>query len=1079
MSGKRRIRFIGFTLFLIFSLTAGLYSCGEVTGSKKDNLNAPTVQPGKLYISNLGDGSLIAFDNALTAEGNIPPTRRFPESITGPTGIFLDQASDTLYVANTDHNAILIYEQAGTLNPPVGFASATRVISGVQTGLNHPYAVVYDAGRGLLYVANKENSIVVFKAGCAGAASLGGNIAPCRTLSGAATLLDFPRGLALDAGRDILYISNMGSDSILVYADASQSTTQGNLPPTREIRGHLGPEVESILELPFGLAIDPIQDRLYVVNIGRNRPAILIFESASSRSGESIPERLITGQKTQLSQPAGIHLDAASGRLYVVNSNNTNNGPTAVVVFSNISTQCTAGTCDLSPSQSITGQSTGLTNPSGIAFNPKKELIYIGNTGGNNILLYSLDGNISPLKLNSGNFTTLESPSGFYYDSALDRLYIINFTAFLKSSTDPPHITIYDNVSNRNFANTPPDWIIRGSKITENANTSSPSTQQEVFSPRGIYVDKTRGYLLVLSTSFKTQLLVYDLKSAQIDVNSPTALLPQKEITLPCMGHAPPVKVCDPLPPAGRGILSDGLSTAGDGPTAMAVDEKNGNVYVADQGNNSIIVYNLDSFTKKRTITGLNRPFGLFIDTVRDILYVANAGGALGANANTANTIFAFSNASTKSGNVSPERIFSSSADFAAEDKLDFPTSLFVNTLADRLFIVNQSKNSIFIFDDAGARPTGATRPDRKLLGTNTGFAFSGNTSALWVDSQAGKETLYVGQSKDPTCDPAVPLTCPRGALLGFGAQGNVPPSKTWSGGEAPLAGPSAIAVDTTRDILYTANQGDPAITADDSLFSFSDVSLIQGSLQNHRKVCSPATPSSPCPDTKLNNPAGLFIDSGRNRLYVSNSGTNCSDSLTRCNSILVFFVASGLVDDSMPDLIINGPAINNPHGLTLDTQTKTLYVANTGGHSVLVFKNIEALNGDLTVATDAEINGIQSRINAPVGVAIDPKRDILYVLNQGAPEILVFERASTRNGNTPPDRIISGSGFMVKPSALFLDPNLDPNKDLLYVADQGANAVYIFNGPSSAQGQAEHKTLTGNNTGLNQPSALFVDTTR
>lgn len=47
-----------------------------------------------------------------------------------------------------------------------------------------------------------------------------------------------------------------------------------------------------------------------------------------------------------------------------------------------------------------------------------------------------------------------------------------------------------------------------------------------------------------------------------------------------------------------------------------------------------------------------------------------------------------------------------------------------------------------------------------------------------------------------------------------------------------------------------------------------------------------PQTPCSPiynpeassCPDTKLNNPAGLFVDSDQDRLYVSNGGTDCAD---------------------------------------------------------------------------------------------------------------------------------------------------------------------------------------------------------
>lgn len=158
---------------------------------------------------------------------------------------------------------------------------------------------------------------------------------------------------------------------------------------------------------------------------------------------------------------------------------------------------------------------------------------------------------------------------------------------------------------------------------------------------------------------------------------------------------------------------------------------------------------------------------------------------------------------------------------------------------------------------------------------------------------------------------------------------------------------------------------------------------------------------------------------------------------------------------------------------MTLDLEQKTLYVANHGNNSVLVFKNVERLNG--TVTADAEISGADTGINAPIGVAIDSGRDILYVLNQGTPEILVFEGASTLNGNSPPTRILSGGNSYQIPSALFLDAE----GDLLYVADKGENQVYIFTNASQAEGEAPHKTIAGNNTGLNQPAGLAVDTAR
>src|SRR5581483_6416814 len=398
--GKRRRRFIWPALFIISSLIAGLYSCSGISGSSSENNNPASSPLGKLYVSN-SDGSVIAFDNALTVLDNIPPSRRFPEAITGPTGIFLDEANDTLYVANTDHNSILIYEHASSFNPALGSALATHIISGTKTGLNKPFGIVYDPGRGRLYVANKEDSVSVFQAGCAGATALDGNISPCQTLSGVATLLDFPRALALDAARDILYISNSGTNSILIYDNASASTLQGNLPPTRIIGPHsTDSEIDSVMTLPFGVAVDSTNDRLYVVNTGRNRPAILIYDHASAQNGAPVPDRLLVDEVTEangvvtiitsirLSQPIGIFISVAQDRLFVVNGNNTNNGPAPVVVFNNITTRCTnqIHLCHLPPDQSLTGTNTGMANPAGIAYDQDRDLIYVGNMGGNSIL---------------------------------------------------------------------------------------------------------------------------------------------------------------------------------------------------------------------------------------------------------------------------------------------------------------------------------------------------------------------------------------------------------------------------------------------------------------------------------------------------------------------------------------------------------------------------------------------------------------------------------------------------------------------------------------------------------------------
>ncbi|MFY9270854.1 MAG: beta-propeller fold lactonase family protein, partial [Candidatus Manganitrophaceae bacterium] len=948
-------------VFLFLLSMIGLAACGKLSDNKKGGTTPPTANAGKLYVANAGDGSLLAFDQATSAQGNISPSRRFPESITGPTGLFLDRSNDTLYVANTGHNSILIYENASTLNLSTGSADATRVISGPKTGLNHPFAVVYDAtpGRERLYVANKDsNSISVFQTDCPETNILNGDIPPCRTLSGAATLLDLPRALAVDAQRDILYISNLGNNSILAYGNASQSATQGDLAPTRTISPHSdSSQTESMLHLPTGLFIDSANDRLYVLNTGRNQPAILIYENASTRSGEALPDRLFVGQSTQLTSPVGIDLFVDQDRLYVLNNNNTNNGSTAVMVFENFNSQCAASPCDFAPDRTITGQNTTLANPAGIAYDPTREIVYVANTLANDVLIFTLEGNLIPLKTNTGPYQTtgLLQPNGFFYDEDLDRLYIANFNA---GSANLPPIIVYENASTKLFPGaTAPDWAIRGNDIQQ---------------PRSVYVDKTRQYLIVLNRPID-KVVIYDLAAISNATTSGGAITTLQSLNV--VGT----------------LLGEDSSNFDIGfirGTAMAVDEAGGLLYVAadcdassdcpnqQPNGNSIFIYNLNSLSDPPHVIGrgcvdrdnanpnnkgcetfdnikLNRPFGLHYDSDQDILYVTNAGPS-GA---TANTLLAFHNPSnlgdtlancnqnvidnptapSACASVSPNRIISSSTSFDASEQMQTPTAPYVNTAADRLFLINWAKNSLFIFENASTL-SGTTRPDRIISGADTKLAFSGTgnfTGALFVDTSQGKEIIYVGQPKEPGC-----TTCLDGAFLVFGVEGNVPPSRTWSGGSAALVGPAALAVDTSRDILYVANQGDADLTTDDSLSLFTEASEANGNLPmtgtlsvtdgsdsvtgsgtifttefaagdsikietttytiasiesdsamtlttpysgttasglpaslRPRSLCSPSSSTCGAPDVKLNNPAGLFVDPERNHLYISNTG--------------------------------------------------------------------------------------------------------------------------------------------------------------------------------------------------------------
>jgi hypothetical protein len=88
------------------------------------------------------------------------------------------------------------------------------------------------SGVGSIYVSNTSaNSILRF----ANASAASGNVVPNGTISGSATQLTSPQYLAADVSNDRLYVANLGASSVLVFEAASTKT--GNVAPSQSLSG--------------------------------------------------------------------------------------------------------------------------------------------------------------------------------------------------------------------------------------------------------------------------------------------------------------------------------------------------------------------------------------------------------------------------------------------------------------------------------------------------------------------------------------------------------------------------------------------------------------------------------------------------------------------------------------------------------------------------------------------------------------------------------------------------------------------------------------------------------------------------
>jgi DNA-binding beta-propeller fold protein YncE len=271
------------------TLAGAATSLGTVWGITVDSAN------DRLYTAGLGDAVLV-FNNASTIDGNVAPSRSVTgasTTLSNPAGIWLDAASNRLYVGNYSADSILVYDNASTID---GNLAPSRTIAGAATTILNPGSLSLDTTSDRLYVANSlNNRILVFD----NASTANGNVAPARTIAGASTTLSTPRWIWLDTASDQLYVSNFGSHAVIVFDSAS--TIDGDVAPSRTIAG-----ATTTLYAPYGLVLNSVSNQLYVVSFSDN--SILVFNNASTIDGNIAPSRTIIGTSTTLNRPRGIWL---------------------------------------------------------------------------------------------------------------------------------------------------------------------------------------------------------------------------------------------------------------------------------------------------------------------------------------------------------------------------------------------------------------------------------------------------------------------------------------------------------------------------------------------------------------------------------------------------------------------------------------------------------------------------------------------------------------------------------------------------------------------------------------------------
>ncbi|HEX9366297.1 MAG TPA: hypothetical protein VF921_06710, partial [Vicinamibacterales bacterium] len=246
----------------------------------------------EVMTTNNDGGGLEVF--SYDANGDTRPIR----SLTVPHqswGLSLDVEADELAVTSQQYQGISIYGamDAGVVRPK-------RTIRGMNTQLEDPHGVFLDGAKDEVFAANHGNwtemrsyagdepafpgkyipgrfepsSIRVYKA------SVGGDVAPIRTLQGKRTQLAWPMGLTVDKPRNELLVANYGSSSILIFP----TSASGDAAPARIIGGP-----KTGIVGPVAVGVDTKNNEIWVANYGDH--TAVVFDRAAS--GDVAPKRTI------------------------------------------------------------------------------------------------------------------------------------------------------------------------------------------------------------------------------------------------------------------------------------------------------------------------------------------------------------------------------------------------------------------------------------------------------------------------------------------------------------------------------------------------------------------------------------------------------------------------------------------------------------------------------------------------------------------------------------------------------------------------------------------------------------------
>ena len=638
-----------------------------------------------------------------------------------------------------------------------------------------------------------------------------------------------PSGVGIDTVRNRFYVADTNNNRVLVYQLNNDNTFpdykadfvigQPDFSSSAVNRALNAPTANS-LNKPSQVAVELLTGSVYVSDSGNNR--VLVFSSIVG--GDPSAQNVIgasdftssnvngTVSSNQMLSPSGITFSGSGATLKIYIADKDFN---RVLIFGAIVANGQNATTVLGQDTFITSSSalsqTGVASPTGLAYNTAGHL-FVTDSANNRVLVWT-----SPVAANGQAANLVLGQTWFYSSSSGSTNSALNKPLGVSVSSNGSTY-ISDSANNR--------VLVWSSAITINAQSANYVLGQSAFGvteagatpnkqnyPTGL---SASGSVLFISDSLNNRVVAY---TSAISSNGQSASF--------VLGQMAIDSSMDFYGSTFNNPQEKGLNQ----PRGIAIDSVRNYLYVADTGNNRVLVYSLDSanqlidknadivlgqanFSSTAVNQGggasagtLNSPKGVFFDSANQRLYISDTGN---------NRVLVYTSTISSSGQnanlVLGQSSFTANAPYFGVNRLASPEQVTVNMGSNAVAVADRDNNRVLIWTSL---PSSNGQAANLVLGQSGFNGSSAGTTASAVRSPQGvaydsnSGYLYIADTgNNRVLAWTASITANNQAANFVLGQSNFVTGSLAAVSASKMAAPTRVSVGDRSSVLYVADTG-------------------------------------------------------------------------------------------------------------------------------------------------------------------------------------------------------------------------------------------------------------------------------